>query len=99
MKKLFLAVAMMAAGITASAEMLNAVFTVESTTESTDNAFKLKTLRYAKGVDKVFPIVDEQKVVVKYDDRKTDIEKIVKAFDKIGYKATFVESTVSERQN
>ena len=99
MKKLLFAVAMIAAGISASAEMINAVFAIESTTESTDNAFKLKTLRYTKGVDKVFPLTEQKQVVVKYNDTKTDVEKIVKSLKKMGYTATFVSSSVSERQD
>lgn len=47
-----------------------------------------KNIRFEKGVTKISTDLKEQVVTIIYDADKTDQNKIIKAFDKIKYKAT-----------
>lgn len=55
--------------------------------ESCENKIK-DNLRYEKGITKIVTSVKEQTVTITYNANKTDSATIVKAFAKIGYKAT-----------
>lgn len=47
-----------------------------------------KTIRFEKGIQEITTDLDNQVVTVVYDAEKTDEQKIVKAFEKMKYKAT-----------
>lgn len=47
-------------------------------------------LKFVKGVKDVQTSVDEQKVTIQYDEKKTDEATIVKAFEKFGYTAQVI---------
>ncbi|MDY5970011.1 MAG: heavy metal-associated domain-containing protein [Bacteroidales bacterium] len=57
--------------------------------ESCENKIK-GNLRYEKGVTKIVTSLQEQTVTITYHADKTNPDAIVKAFAKIGYKATIV---------
>lgn len=52
-----------------------------------------KNIRFEKGIHEITTDLKGQVVTVVYDADKTDEEKIVKAFDKIKYKATKIEDS------
>ena len=57
--------------------------------ESCENKIK-GNLRYEKGITKIVTSLKEQTVTITYNADKTNSDAIVKAFAKIGYKATIV---------
>ena len=67
------------------------VFTVVPKMTCQNCVNKIKTnIRFEKGVNEITPALKAQKVTVTYDPAKTNKEKLVEAFKKIGYKATAV---------
>ena len=58
--------------------------------ENCENKIK-KGMRFVKGVKKIDTSVPDQTVTITYDADKNSEEAIIKAFDKIGYKAEKVE--------
>lgn len=70
-------------------EPIQCVFTVTPPMHCTNCENKIKSnLRFEKGVKKVDASAEAQEVVITYDPTKTDEEKLIKAFLKIGYEAT-----------
>ena len=68
------------------------VFTVQPEMHCKNCENKIKTnLRFEKGVSNITTDVKGKTVTVVYDTNKTDPEKLVAAFAKIGYKATAVK--------
>ncbi len=51
-----------------------------------------KTLRFEKGIKEIQTDLENQVVTVVYDAEKIDEEKIVKAFDKMKYQATLLDT-------
>lgn len=65
------------------------VFTIEPKMHCYNCENKIKTkLRFEKGVTGITTNVKENIVTFVYDTRKTDPEKLIDAFGKIGYQAT-----------
>lgn len=92
MKKTLLLFAMLLSLIVASAkDVKTVVFTTNPIMhcESCENKIK-GNLRFEKGVKEIETNVEEQRVTVKYDSGKTNVEKLQKAFSKFGYEATVV---------
>ena len=93
MKKVMLVSAMM---LTALVGMAKDIKTVVVTTqpqmhcESCENKIK-GNLRFEKGVKQIECSIPDQRVTVTYDADKTTPEKIIKGFEKFGYKATEVK--------
>ena len=50
-----------------------------------------KNIRFEKGIQQISTDLKNQVVTIEYDADKTDEEKIIKAFDKIKYKAVKLE--------
>lgn len=50
-----------------------------------------KSIRFEKGIHQISTDLENQVVTIEYDADKTDEDKIIKAFDKIKYKATKLE--------
>lgn len=100
MKKTFLILIMAMVAIIASAKDLK---TVRLTTEpamvchNCENKIK-KNIRFEKGIHEIDTDLEEQVVTIVYDADKTDEDKIVKAFDKIKYKATILGEENAEEQ-
>lgn len=98
MKKLFaiLSIAMLFMAVTAlpgyakdDKKVETAIFTVSPKMNCQNCENKIKTnLRFEKGIKEIVTSLAEQTVVVKYDAKQTDVEKIVAGFKKIGYTAT-----------
>lgn len=66
-----------------------AVFTVSPAMHCQNCENKIKSnIRFVKGVKEISTSIENQQVTVKYDSAKTNPEAIVKALDKIGYKAS-----------
>lgn len=80
---MMMTVAMMAA------DYVTAKFTVnpQMTCENCENKIK-SNIRYEKGVKQIETSLAHQLVTIKYDAAKTNPEKIIEAFKKIGYTAT-----------
>lgn len=68
------------------------VFTTEPEIHCESCVKKIKdNLRFEKGVKAINPDLNTKLVTVQYDSEKTDIDKLIKAFARIKYKATVVE--------
>ena len=50
-----------------------------------------ENISFEKGVKDLIVSLDEEKIIVKYDKRKTDEEKLAAAIRKLGYKAEKVK--------
>lgn len=59
----------------------------QMTCQNCENKIK-SNIRYEKGVKQIETSLADQLVTIKYDAAKTNPEKIIKAFKKIGYTAT-----------
>ena len=93
MKKLMLVFAMLLSVIAASAKNIKiVVFTTNPIMhcESCENKIK-GNLRFVKGVKEIETNVEKQRVTVKFDEDKTNVYKLQKAFSKFGYEASIVE--------
>ena len=99
MKKVMLVSAMM---LTALVGMAKDIKTVVVTTqpqmhcESCENKIK-GNLRFEKGVKQIECSIPDQRVTVTYDADKTTPEKIIKGFEKFGYKATEVKKEAEKK--
>lgn len=69
-----------------SAKNVKVVFSVEMDCEKCQKKIE-KNIAFEKGVKAILVKLPEDKVEVTYDDAKTDVAKLQKGFDKIGYKA------------
>lgn len=56
-------------------------------------------LRFEKGIKKIETNVEQQKVTVTYNAQKTTPEKLLKAFEKFGYKARIVKKDEKVKAN
>lgn len=59
--------------------------------ESCENKIK-GNMRFEKGIKGIETNIEKQSVILKYDADKTTLEKLLKAFEKFGYKATIKDS-------
>ncbi len=84
-------VALMACVLAKAGDLTTVFFTVEPpmSCENCENKIK-KNIRFEKGVKEVEASAKNQIVTVKYDPEKINPDQLIKAFDKIGYKATVV---------
>lgn len=93
MKKNLLTLTMI---LTATVTMAKDIKTVVVTTtpqmhcENCENRIK-GNLRFEKGIKKIETNINEQKVTITYDADKTNIETILKGFEKFKYKAREVK--------
>lgn len=93
MKKLFLLLPMIMVALLGQAKDLK---TLRVTTEpqmscsNCENKIK-KNIRFEKGVHQISTDLKGQVVTIEYDADKTDEDKIIKAFEKIKYKAVKLE--------
>ncbi len=89
MKKLIYTAALAALFATSAfAETKEAVFTVNPQMSCQNCENKIKSnLRFEKGIKKIETSLNDQTVTVTYDDTKTDSEKIIAGFKKVGYTA------------
>ena len=93
MKKTIILSAMM---LTAAVAFAKDIKTVVVTTNpqmhcaSCENKIK-GNLRFEKGVKKIETDIPGQKVTIQYDAEKTNVENLLKAFPKFGYKAQEVK--------
>lgn len=60
------------------------------TCSNCENKIK-KNIRFEKGVQQITTDLEGQVVTIVYDADKTDADKLVKAFDKMNYKATVLD--------
>lgn len=92
MKKLLLLTFVLFLAVMSQAQaMKEVVFKTEPEIECQSCVNRIKNnLRFEKGVKAINPDLNTQLVTVQYDSEKTDVEKLQKAFQKIGYKATVV---------
>ena len=75
--------------IAAAKDIKTVVFTTTPQMHCANCEAKIKgNLRFEKGVKAIRTDVEAQKVYVSYDPKKTTEEKLQKAFEKFGYKAT-----------
>lgn len=93
MKKVILLTFALFLGIMVQAQTKNeVVFSTEPQMHCGNCAKKIKDyIRFEKGVKAINPDLETKLVTIEYDSEKTNPEKLAKAFEKIGYKATVVE--------
>ena len=93
MKKLILLTfALFLAVLVQSQNVKEVVFTTEPEIECQHCVKTIKdNLRFEKGVKAINPDLNTKLVTIQYDSEKTDVEKLIKAFAKIKYKAIVVE--------
>ncbi len=97
MKKIIYTLALAALfASSALAETKEAVFTVNPQMSCQNCENKIKSnLRFEKGVKKIETSLADQTVTVTYDDTKTDSEKIIAGFKKVGYTAVAADGKSS----
>lgn len=59
--------------------------------EACENKIK-GNMRFEKGIKAIETNIEKQSVILKYDADKTTVEKLLKAFEKFGYKAEIKEN-------
>ena len=60
---------------------------------------KIKSnLRFEKGVKKIVTSITGQTVTITYDAEKTNVEQLIKGFEKFGYKATAVKEKTERKK-
>lgn len=98
MKKLVLLVFALFLAVLANAqEKKEVVFRTEPAMHCESCVNKIKNnIRFEKGVKAINPDLKTQSVTIQYDSNKTDVESLRKAFKKIGYDVTVVESKNNE---
>lgn len=88
-KNIFSMVLSLFAIIATAKDVQTVVFTTTPQMHCANCEAKIKgNLRFEKGVKAIRTDVEAQKVYVSYDPKKTTEEKLQKAFEKFGYKAT-----------
>ncbi len=97
MKKIIYSLALAALfASSAFAETKEAVFTVNPQMSCQNCENKIKSnLRFEKGVKKIETSLADQTVTVTYDDTKTNSEKIIAGFKKVGYTAVAADGKSS----
>ncbi len=94
---LMAAVAVTSLSLSAMAETVECVFTVNPKMVCNSCETKIKSnLRFEKGVKKITTSLERQEVTVCYNSDKTDEAHLIEAFGKIGYKATPVKGDQTE---
>lgn len=101
MKKLILLTFAMFIAVLANAQNRSeVVFTTEPKMDCQHCVDKIKNnIRFERGVRTINPDLKTQLVTVQYDGEKTNTENLIKAFAKIGYKATVVEPENKDEEN
>ena len=101
MKKIVAILVMMfVAVVVNAADKVKSVFTLDhQMSEMCEKKIK-SNLRYEKGVSAIDVSLDENTITITYNPDKTDDEKLLKAFEKIGFNAFVVdEDTNEEKEN
>lgn len=88
-KQILLALMCMVAFLGAAKDIKTLRVTTEPKMSCSNCENKIKkNIRFEKGIHQISTDLKGQVVTIEYDADKTDEEKIIKAFDKIKYKAT-----------
>lgn len=101
MKKLLYTAALAAMfASTAFAETKQAVYTVtpQMSCQNCENKIK-SNLRFEKGIKNIETSLNDQTVTVTYDDTKTNSEKIIAGFKKVGYTAVATKGGTKAQKN
>lgn len=69
------------------ADKATEVFTLDHQMSSHCEKKIKENLRYEKGISKIEVSLKKNTITITYDPKKTDTEKIIRAFKKIGFKA------------
>ena len=100
MKKVFILSAMM---LTAMVTLAKDIKTVVVTTnpemhcENCENKIK-GNLRFEKGIKNIITDLKTKTVTIEYDADKTNVQNIIKGFEKIKYEATEVKKDTAKEQ-
>ena len=107
MKKVVLVSAMMLAAVVGMAQnkkqpkgknIQTVVVTTQPQMHCENCEKKIKdNLRFEKGVKEIETNIEAQRVTVTYDASKTNVDNIIKGFDKFGYKATEVKDNTTKK--
>ena len=88
-KVLLLSLMMLTAMVGIAKDIKTLVVTTQPQMHCASCENKIKgNLRFEKGVKQIECNIEEQRVTITYDADKTKPEKIIKSFEKFGYKAT-----------
>lgn len=91
-KKLFLSAMLLAAIAVQAKDIRKVAFTTIPQMHCADCENKIKNnMRFEKGVKMIDTNIEKQTVVIRFDADKTTVEKLIKGFEKIGYKAREVK--------
>ena len=87
MKKLLTFVFLMSAFIAFAAEKATEVFTLEHQMSSMCEKKRKENLRFEKGISNIEVSLPDNTITITFDPKKTDTEKIIAGFKKIGFTA------------
>jgi copper chaperone CopZ len=88
---------MLTAVVSQAKDIKTVVVTTQPQMHCTSCENKIKgNLRFEKGVKQIECDIPNQRVTITYDADKTKPEKIIKGFEKFGYKATEVKAAVKK---
>lgn len=94
MNKILVIFAMLFVALTASAaDKATDVFTLDHQMSQMCEKRIKENLRFEKGISKIDVSLKENTITITYDTKKTDTEKIIQAFKKIGFNAMLCEET------
>ena len=96
--RIFLAFAflLVSAVVFAKSEKAVEVFTLDHQMSSMCEKKIKENLRFEKGISKIEVSLKDNTITITFDPKKTDTEKIIEGFRKIGFTAFPVEETVKE---
>lgn len=100
MKKVFILSAMMLTAMVTSAKDIKTIVVTtnpEMHCENCENKIK-GNLRFEKGIKNIITDLKTKTVTIEYDADKTNVQNIIKGFEKIKYEATEVKKDTAKEQ-
>lgn len=93
-------IALAISAICVAKDLKTVIFTTTPQMHCENCEKKIKgNLRFEKGVKRIETNIEQQTVTVLYDADQTTVEKLLKAFDKFGYKARQVKEGEKVKKN
>ena len=96
MRFLLIAALIFTAFVAFAAEKTTEVFTLDHQMSEHCQKRIMDNMRFEKGIDKIDVSLKENTITITYNPKKTDTEKIIAGFKKIGFNAMLVSDTQKE---
>ena len=96
MKKLLSILMIFIAAVTFAADKTTAVFTLDHQMHQGCKVKITKNLRYEKGIKSIDVSLPKNTITIVYDSEKTNPEKIIAGFKKIGFNAMLLQQDKTE---